>query len=213
MPRAFTDQEKQAIIRKLLDQGGLLFSTAGLQKTTIEELARSAGISKAAFYLFYPSKEALFMDVVEQAEIEFRKVILQALRHSSGSPRSRLLTVLTKAYRTWKDIPVLRFFTSTDYEQLTHRIPVDKIQEHVHSDFTFMQEFTATCHAEGIPVVCEPDQLTGLLLTLFITVLHEDDMGAGQLTPSIDIIVELISAFCLGEIDLMRPVTSQPTLF
>jgi AcrR family transcriptional regulator len=63
MPKAFTEQEKELIRKRLLEQGHKQFSAYGLRKTNIEELAEASGISKGAFYLFYTSKEALFMDV------------------------------------------------------------------------------------------------------------------------------------------------------
>ena len=66
MPKAFTEQEKELIRKRLLEQGYKQFSAYGLRKTNIEEVASACGISKGAFYLFYPSKEALFMDVVER---------------------------------------------------------------------------------------------------------------------------------------------------
>ncbi len=69
MPKGFTEYEKELIRKRLLEQGQRLFSAYGLKKTNIEEIAKAAGISKGAFYNFYESKEALFMEVIEQAEI------------------------------------------------------------------------------------------------------------------------------------------------
>ena len=79
MPRAFTEQEKKRIEENLLEQGTKFFSQYGLKKTSVEELAVSVGISKAAFYLFYESKEALFMDVVELAEQQYRLSMLEMI--------------------------------------------------------------------------------------------------------------------------------------
>jgi AcrR family transcriptional regulator len=44
----------------------------GIRKTNVEELTEAAGISKGAFYSFYPSKEELFMDILEEIEEEVR---------------------------------------------------------------------------------------------------------------------------------------------
>ncbi len=79
MPRAFTEQERTVIGRRLLQQGYRLFSTYGLAKTNVEEIAKAAGISKGAFYLFYESKEALFMDVIEEAEVRVRQELLAVI--------------------------------------------------------------------------------------------------------------------------------------
>jgi len=52
MPRAFTDPERDAIRARLMDAGRELFARRGIRATTVEQLARAAGISKGAFYLF-----------------------------------------------------------------------------------------------------------------------------------------------------------------
>jgi AcrR family transcriptional regulator len=93
MPKAFTEQEKDWIRTRLVEQGYELFATYGLKKTNIEELTQASGISKGAFYLFYESKEALFMDVVELAEQRFRHEILEAIDQPGPSPRARLVAV------------------------------------------------------------------------------------------------------------------------
>ena len=68
MPKAFTERDKELIRARLIQAGDKQFSAYGLKKTNIDALARAARISKGAFYLFYDSKEALFMDVAEVVE-------------------------------------------------------------------------------------------------------------------------------------------------
>src|SRR5260221_613020 len=118
MPNAFTAQEKELIRRRLLEQGYKQFSAYGLRKANIEELAEAAGISKGAFYLFYASKEALFMDVVEQVEQRFRQEIFAMVDLPGPSPRARLFALLQHAFHRVKTIPLLQFLTGSDYDLL-----------------------------------------------------------------------------------------------
>lgn len=64
MPRAFTDRERERIHDKLLDAGRSCFTRYGLKKTTIEDLVKLAGIAKSSFYLFFESKEVLYMEIL-----------------------------------------------------------------------------------------------------------------------------------------------------
>lgn len=64
MPRAFKKEEKEKIHAKLLEAGRSCFLRYGLKKTTIEDVVGPAGIAKSSFYLFFESKEALFVDVI-----------------------------------------------------------------------------------------------------------------------------------------------------
>ena len=209
MPKGFTDHEKERIKKRLLDQGYQQFSSFGLKKANVEELARAAGISKGAFYLFYESKEALFMDVVEEAEVRFRQQILAEIDQSEGTPRLRLYTVFKKAFTLWRTIPILRQFTRADYEMLSGRIPMDKLQEHVQADQAFLHELIDRCNRAGIPFRVTAEEINGLMYILFLTVLHEDDFGPGQLERPMNALVELVTAFCLGEISLQAAQRSQ----
>jgi len=64
MPRAFKAEEKEKIRAKLLEAGRACFLRYGLKKTTIEDVAGPAGIAKSSFYLFFESKEALYVEVI-----------------------------------------------------------------------------------------------------------------------------------------------------
>lgn len=209
MPKAFTEQEKKRIEERLLEQGTKYFSLYGLKKTSIEELATAVGISKAAFYLFHESKEALFMDVAEQAERQFRQSMLAVVDQPGESARARLTAVLKKAFTLWKTIPVLQVFTRGDYERIAQRLPEDKIREHMRSDRDFLDQLVARCQSGGIPIVIPAEEMSGLMYTLFFSVLHEDDLGPSSLTASLDVMLELVAAYCLGEVKVSPQRTEQ----
>jgi AcrR family transcriptional regulator len=202
MPKPFSEGEKELIRERLLEQGTKQFSTYGLKKTNVEELAEAAGISKGAFYLFYESKEALFMDVTELAEERFRQEVLAAIDLPGPSPRARLYAILKKAFSLWKTIPLLQVFTRSDYELLYRRVPAEKIQEHLSNDRIFITELVTRCREAGIPIVAQPEEITGLLYALFLSILHADDFGAYKLAGTIDLLLELTAAYCLGEVEM-----------
>jgi AcrR family transcriptional regulator len=206
MPRGFTEREKELIHERLLERGYEQFSSYGLKKTTVEGLATAAGISKGAFYTFYDSKEALFMDVVEEkAEKHFREELLAALDLPGACPRARLLAVLKRAFALFKLIPMLQFFTGSDYDLLFRRIPPEKLQQHLDADQVFFADFISHCRKAGIPVVVPPEEMSSLLYTLVLGVVHEDDWGVQTVGESMDVLLELVAAFCLGEIVLLTP--------
>ena len=64
MPRAFTETEKETIRDKLMEAGRSCFLRFGMTKTTLDDLVKPAGIAKASFYLFFTSKEALFLELL-----------------------------------------------------------------------------------------------------------------------------------------------------
>ena len=202
MPKAFTQHEKELIREHLLEGGYRLFSAFGLKKTNVEELAEAAGISKGAFYNFYPSKEALFMDVMELAEIRYREEILESLEVERGTPRERLFAILKKAFAGLKTIPLLQSITSKDYDLLSRRVSAEQLGEHMASDRLFIEDLVARCRQAGIPIQVEAEEMRGLLYALVMTKLHEEDFGPFQLNGAIEVLLELAAAYCLGEIEL-----------
>lgn len=203
MPKAFTEQEREQIRKRLHEQGHRQFSAYGLRKTNIEELAEAAGISKGAFYLFYPSKEALFMDVVEQVEERLRQELFAMVDLPGPSPRARLFAILHHAFHRVKTIPLLRFLTGSDYDLLFRRLPPETFQEHVAHDRAFIDELITRCQNAGIPMRVRPEEMISLLYPLVLTILHEEEYaGTFPLGGSVDVYLELVAAVFLGEIEL-----------
>lgn len=210
MPKAFTEHEKELIGKRLLEQGTRMFSAHGLRKTNIEEIANAAGISKGAFYIFYESKEALFMDVIEEAEKRVRKDILEVIDLPGPSPRARLFAVLKKAFNLFEAIPLLHFFTGSDFDLLFRRIPAEKLTEHLTSDQAFFNEVITHCQKAGIPIQAKPEQITELLYPLVPAILHENNWSQANFSGNIDPLLELIAAFCLGEVELQLQKSTSP---
>ena len=210
MPKGFTEYEKELIRKRLLEQGQRLFSAYGLKKTNIEEIAKAAGISKGAFYNFYESKEALFMEVIEQAEIHLRQEILAVVDLPGSSPRARLFAVLKKAFTLIETIPMLQFFSGSDYDLVFRRIPPEKLQQHLTADQAFFEELITRCQQAGIPIRAPSEQIIGLLYPLVMAVLHKDDLRREQFSGSIDMLLELAAAYCLGEVELQLQNPASP---
>jgi AcrR family transcriptional regulator len=211
MPKAFTEQEKELLHRRLLEQGYKQFSTYGLQKTNIEELAEAVGISKGAFYLFYASKEALFMEVIEQIEQRFRQELLAVVDLPGPSPRARLFAVLQTGFRLFRTLPLLRFLTDNDYDLLLRRMPPERWQKHFESDRMFLEELISRCQNAGIPIRVPTEEIISLLYPLILTLLHEDDVATFRLGGGVNIFLELVAAFCLGEVELqLQPPLNPP---
>jgi AcrR family transcriptional regulator len=202
MPKAFSEQERQIIGQRLLEQGYAQFSSYGLKKTSIEGLAVACGISKAAFYLFYESKEALFMDVIEEAEKRMRVQLLATIDRPGPTPRARLYALLKKSFDLFESIPLLQFMTGNDYDLVFRRVPAEKFQEHLVSDKAFFEELIARCRQSGIPIQVSLEQLSSLLYTLVLGYLHKDDLMLGSFNANINALLELVAAYCLGEVEL-----------
>ncbi|MBU1050188.1 TetR/AcrR family transcriptional regulator [Candidatus Bipolaricaulota bacterium] len=66
MPKPFSADQKETIRAKLMEVGRACFLRYGLKKTTIDDLVKPTGIAKASFYLFFDTKEALYLEIFLQ---------------------------------------------------------------------------------------------------------------------------------------------------
>jgi AcrR family transcriptional regulator len=202
MPRAFSENEKKLIEQSLIEQGKKQFSVYGLTKTNVEEIAQAAGISKGAFYLFFKSKEELFMKVIEQVEKEFRIEAISLIDRPGATPRIRLTHLLVDLFSLWRTVPILHYFTNTDYQIVLRRMPAQNLKEHFNEDMEFMNSLFNHLNEAGIHIQVRPEIFMQIMYAMFLVALHGDDFGPGGLEPGKGILLEIIAAYALGEISL-----------
>lgn len=200
MPKPFSEQEKQMIQQRLLEKGHEFFCKHGLKKVNVEELAKAANISKGAFYQFFESKEALFMDIVEETEKRYRSQLLKEIELPGPTPHARLYSVMKRSLTLWQEIPLLQIFLSGDFDLLVRRMPADRIQKHMVSDQVFLESFIDHLRECGIPVKVDANQFRNLTYSLLLVMLHRNNFGEGILDETFDLLLEMITAYCLGEI-------------
>ena len=113
MATAFSPQERERIRDSLLDAALKSAATQGMRHATVDGLAREAGISKGAFYRFYPSKEHLFLSMLERTHEEMygsaEKVL--AYERTDLPLRERTMRAILEVFRvaeTYNLIPFIR---------------------------------------------------------------------------------------------------------
>jgi AcrR family transcriptional regulator len=65
MPKT-TEAAKEARRTQILDAAVRCFARHGYYETTIEDLVAETGLSRGALYLYYPSKEAIYLAISER---------------------------------------------------------------------------------------------------------------------------------------------------
>jgi AcrR family transcriptional regulator len=79
---------------EVLDAALELFIEKGFAATRVEDIARRAGLSKGAVYLYFPSKEAVLEGLVRRAIIPIADTALEALKNYEGDPRVVITMVI-----------------------------------------------------------------------------------------------------------------------
>jgi AcrR family transcriptional regulator len=188
-PRAFTNRERELVHCRLIDAAERFLATTGIRKTSVEELARAAGISKGAFYQFYAGKELLFLDALEREQARIHDEILNRVA-SCASRREGFVSAVLQMYRDFVAKPWLLAFTGEDYEVLLRRIPPDRIRQHIELDDASALSLQRML-GEGLAV--EPELLSAALRMLFLGVLHRREVGEAWADRAFEFMVEAVA--------------------
>jgi AcrR family transcriptional regulator len=190
MPRAFTDTERSAIRERLIATGQSLFARRGIRATTVEQLAREAGISKGAFYFFYPSKEALFFAIVEQVEEEIQSRLLDQV---TQNPRDALRLLLRFSLSARDENPLFDVATSEEAVAVMRTMSAEEQEQFLRRDIEMTTTLAKRLDAAGVEVAASPALLAGLLRALVFVGMHREDIGI-EVAPAVeDFLVETIA--------------------
>jgi TetR/AcrR family transcriptional regulator len=98
-PRAADYDDKRAAILK---RAAALFAEQGYDRTSMSEIAAALGVSKALFYHYYPSKDALLFDII-RAHLEELVGVTEAAADPSQPPRKRLRAIIAAILDCYRD--------------------------------------------------------------------------------------------------------------
>jgi AcrR family transcriptional regulator len=74
-----TKTKEEVLREKILTGAARLFQKFGLEKTTIEDIAREAGKGKSTLYYYFRSKEDIFDAIIKEENEQFFAVLQQAV--------------------------------------------------------------------------------------------------------------------------------------
>jgi len=161
MPRPFTDAEKATIREKLMETGRACFLRFGLKKTTVEDLVKPAGIAKASFYLFFDSKEALFVELFMEEMPAMMERLLDASFRSTSGTREALVRLMRAIVREIEENEFARLLLDdpSELERLAQSLDYQGVLARSSAFFAPLVEAFAEAQARGEIIEGDPQQL------------------------------------------------------
>jgi AcrR family transcriptional regulator len=199
MPKAFTEHEKEIIRAQMREKGKKLFEKHGLKKTSVDEITKDVGVSKGAFYLFYESKEILFLEILEQIEKEIQTNILEFVVKPKANSRKSVADMLKSFLLTWDAYPLLKNFNKSDFDYLLRKVPAERAMQHANNDNEFTNEFIKKIKREGIAVKASPRITGNVIKSLFLISLYRETLGEDAYPETMDVMIELVAGYIVGE--------------
>lgn len=194
MPPAFSAEERARITGILLDNGRRLFTGQGLRKTSLEDLVAGAGIAKSTFYVFFDSKEALYLELMlaQMAEVK-RKVIDNALLGGSDI-RAGLRRFLHATLAELESNPLYgRLMTHPEeMDAVVRKLDPTRVTQARENPVAALAAFLAQHHEDFVDA--DQDVIVGVLQAVLLMPMHRNRLAAPDLYPKVlDLLVDIVA--------------------
>lgn len=179
MPKSYSDQERAYIRKRLKEEAAACMGQFGIRRTTVDELVKRVKIPKGTFYLFYPSKELLLFEVIQEQHELVNQKLYQELSGLSAAELSadRITNVIFDFYKMTEEMPIFQLINSEEIELLVRKLPQEVVQAHLQEDTdTIGTLFTL------IPVNKEVDVkvISAAFHAIYYATLHRKEISEEQ---------------------------------
>ncbi|CAM3858949.1 TetR/AcrR family transcriptional regulator [Mesobacillus thioparans] len=192
MATAFTESEKEQIRNKLMEAAADCLGRFGVKKTTVDQLVQLAGISKGAFYQFFPSKEVLFFHVLE----EFQGSLLEeGARAEAGARDAKAFTdYIFQLYQRVRHSFMMNLIQNGELELLMRKIPEEELARHHAFDERFAEKLFEDFSIKG-----DADVAAASLRAIFLSMLHVKEVGEEHFDEALKLLIHGIALQLIGE--------------
>jgi AcrR family transcriptional regulator len=195
MPRAFTATEKETIRDKLMEAGRSCFLRFGMAKTTLDDLVKPAGIAKASFYLFFKSKEALFLELVVAEIPAMMNRLLDGSFGATNNTREALV-LLTRGIAheiQTNEFARIMLDNPSELEQFAAATDLDGLLERVGSFYAPMVVKVQEAQERGDIIPGNPSQILYSLGTIKMLALNKNKMPLELYNSMMEFVPEVLA--------------------
>ena len=144
MALAFTENEREEIESNLIQIAQDTLKTTSWKKIKVEDLARSANISKGAFYHFYSSKEELFYEVMCKTHDEIYGKAMKCLYKKNMTPNEKITQAIMQSIEALQASGLWDFWAN-DASSILSKIDSSRLIEQKKRQEKVFRLFFETC--------------------------------------------------------------------
>lgn len=174
-------QERTARRRRIQRAARTVFAEKGYAKTSIEQIAREASLSVGAIYLYFRSKEDLYVSLLEET-LDLFDTELRQIRGRSEVAAPERLRQAWSFFTQWAatDVEASRVLRLISQPNIRAQLS-DEVVESIGKGLTQVREHLAGIVQEGSQAGVyhrNPQQVVDMFWCLFIGVLEASDARA-----------------------------------
>jgi AcrR family transcriptional regulator len=168
------------------------FTQAGIRAARIDDICRDVGIAKGSLYAFFPSKEDMFMAIVEEREALHRSDMIAFLTKASGRPETSAGRFFDMIMSKVETDPVLNIVLANgEIPHLRRKLGDERFAAAQRADLEFARDAAALwSRGAGRSNLSAGDLLA--LLTIMLSVASErQNMTPDQYGPAVGLLRQL----------------------
>ncbi len=164
-------REKSQRRRNILEAAARVFKSKGFFNATMEEIANEAELSVGTLYLYYKSKEELYISMVFEAMDVFYEHLHKILNEPL-KPHRKIKKVWEFFYRFKLNYPIyfniLLLLNNRGFTEWISKDIIDEINRKSGKNFHLAEEIIVECMKAGIYKKMNPRTIVDILWSTFI---------------------------------------------
>ncbi len=188
MPKSYSDQEREYIVKRLKEEAVKCLSQFGVRRTTVDELVKRVGIPKGTFYLFYKSKELLLFEVIQEQHDAINNDLAAALSVISRKAitADTLTDLIFDFFKKTEEMPILKLLDTDEVELLVRKLPKEVVEAHLQDDTDTIGQMLSM-----FPVKKDVDvkAISAAFHAIYFATLHKADIGEDSYDEALKILI------------------------
>lgn len=170
-----------------------LFSSRGFKDTNVADITKAAGIAAGTFYLYYTSKDSLFMDIYLEENKKLKKRIMEMV-DIEGDPLNVMKEITFLNYKRMQENPILSLWYDRDaFGRIERKFREESGIEHVDFMYDAFINVIKKWQAAGkirSDIDCE------MIMAIFAAIInidtHKEEVGLKYFPQVLDYVAEFI---------------------
>ncbi|WP_029192905.1 TetR/AcrR family transcriptional regulator [Paenibacillus harenae] len=175
MPQ-FLPAEKEKLLQELIVAGKKLFIAQGLKKTSLEQLTQAVGIAKSTFYVFFDSKEAMYLALLELEAADMEQRVWKAVAETTNA-HVGVIAYLRKMVHELDTNPLTKRLIThpEEMELVTRRVTPEFVGRKMQRNVVPLMNYITEQQQLGQMINKEPSVIVGFMRAAMLIAVHRQD--------------------------------------
>ena len=175
----------------ILSCGKKLFSSKGFKDTNVTDITKMAGIATGTFYIYYTSKDKLFMEIFLGENIKLKKKIMESI-NLKDDPVNVIKELMLKNQKGMNSSPILREWYNRDvFSRIEQNYRLENGLEYVDFLYDSFIKIVKGWQTEGkIRNDIDAEMTMAIFIALINIDTHKEEVGIQYFPKILEYLVE-----------------------